>query len=360
MQSSMKVLGIESSCDETAVALVDTDAPPSARILSHTLYSQVDIHAKTGGVVPEVAARAHVERLAELSASCFAQASADPDDVDLVAAVAGPGLIGGVSVGLMFGKGFALGRNIPIVPVNHLAGHALTCRLTNDTAYPYLLLLVSGGHCQILAVEGPSSFKRWATTIDDAVGEAFDKAAKAMGLGFPGGPALEREAQSGDPKRFDLPRPMIKKSTMDFSFSGLKTATMRAMQTCKTAQDRQDLAASFQAAVTDSLMGQTRKAAKLFAQRYGAGQTLVVAGGVACNQQIRGELQTLAGDMSMALVAPPLPLCTDNAAIIAWAGAEQFTENHASAEHGLAFAPRPRWPLDPSAEPSIFAGAKKA
>ena len=219
----MKVLGIESSCDETALALVDTARPPAERVLSHALFSQIEIHAETGGVVPEVAARAHVDRIAGLAKVCFAEANLDASDVDMVAAIAGPGLIGGVSVGLMFGKGFALTQNIPLVPVNHLAGHALTCRLTDDTPFPYLLLLVSGGHCQILVVESATAFQRWATTIDDAVGEAFDKAAKVMGLDFPGGPALEIEAMGGDASRFDLPRPMIKKPTMDFSFSGLKT-----------------------------------------------------------------------------------------------------------------------------------------
>lgn len=356
----MKVLGIESSCDETALALVDTARPPAERVLSHALFSQIEIHAETGGVVPEVAARAHVDRIAGLAKTCFAEANLDASDVDMVAAIAGPGLIGGVSVGLMFGKGFALTQNIPLVPVNHLAGHALTCRLTDDTPFPYLLLLVSGGHCQILVVESATAFQRWATTIDDAVGEAFDKAAKVMGLDFPGGPALEIEAMGGDASRFDLPRPMIKKPTMDFSFSGLKTAAARAFATCETAQDRRDLAASFQAAAAESLVGQTRKAVRRFTEEFGTGHALVVAGGVARNQLVRSSLQTLADEMAMDLVTPPLPLCTDNAPMIAWAGAEQYWADPDCTVNSLSFAPRPRWPLDPGAEPSIFAGAAKA
>ena len=378
----MRVLGIESSCDETAVAVIDSQAAPGERVLSQALHSQIKTHAQTGGVVPEVAARSHVQRIDGLFDQALAQANLAIEDLDLIAAVAGPGLIGGVSVGLTFAKGLALASGLPLQPVNHLAGHALTARLTHDVAYPFLLLLVSGGHCQLLVVEGPTRFHRWGTTIDDAVGEAFDKSAKILGLGFPGGPALEIAAQQGDPKRFDLPRPMLKKPGVDFSFSGLKTAVARALEDCRTPQDRHDLAASFQAAARDSLVGQTRKAMVKFVERYedGTPPRLVVAGGVAANLSIRSALLEMCEEFGARFTAPPLGLCTDNAAMIAWAGFEQFeqfaherlngsaqVENSSEATTAGAFAaspldfdPRPRWPLDPAAEPSTFAGAAKA
>ena len=340
----MLILGLESSCDETAAALVTGDR----RILSHRLARQDEAHRPFGGVVPEIAARAHVEALEPLIAAAFEEAGVTLADVDAVAATAGPGLIGGVMVGLVTGKALAHAAGKPLVAVNHLEGHALSPRLTDpDLAFPYLLLLVSGGHCQLLLVEGVGAYRRLATTIDDAAGEAFDKTAKLLGLGFPGGPAVEAAAKSGDPRAVPLPRPLVGSGEPHFSFAGLKSDVARKVG--KFAPE--DLAASFQQAVVDCLVDRTRIA---LGKAMGA-TALVVAGGVAANASVRAALETLATEHGLRFVAPPLWLCTDNAAMIAWAGAERFV---AGFSDPLDVPARPRWPLDPDAEKVRGAGVK--
>lgn len=340
----MLILGLESSCDETAAALVTTDR----RILSHRLARQDEAHRPFGGVVPEIAARAHVEALEPLIAAAFEEAGVTLADVDAVAATAGPGLIGGVMVGLVTGKALAHAAGKPLVAVNHLEGHALSPRLTDpDLAFPYLLLLVSGGHCQLLLVEGVGAYRRLATTIDDAAGEAFDKTAKLLGLGFPGGPAVEAAAKHGDPRAVPLPRPLVGSGEPHFSFAGLKSDVARKVG--KFAPE--DLAASFQQAVVDCLVDRARIA---LGKAMGA-TALVVAGGVAANASVRAALETLATAHGLRFVAPPLWLCTDNAAMIAWAGAERFAAGYSDP---LDVPARPRWPLDPDAEKVRGAGVK--
>jgi N6-L-threonylcarbamoyladenine synthase len=340
------ILGIESSCDETAAALVASDR----RILSHKLAGQEAAHRPFGGVVPEIAARAHVEALEPLVAAALDEAGLGLADVDAIAATAGPGLIGGVMVGLVTAKALAMAADKPLIAVNHLEGHALSPRLADpDLQFPYLLLLVSGGHCQLLLVEGVGRYQRLATTIDDAAGEAFDKTAKLLGLGFPGGPAVERAAATGDPSAVKLPRPLVGSAEPHFSFAGLKSAVLRARDAGIHAP--QDIAASFQQAVVDCLVDRTRRA---IARASGA-TALVVAGGVAANGAIRGALQALATEHGLPFSAPPLWLCTDNAAMIAWAGAERFA---AGLTDPLDVAARPRWPLDPDAEKVRGAGVK--
>jgi N6-L-threonylcarbamoyladenine synthase len=343
----MIVLGIETSCDETAAAVV-TDA----RIIRASLVlSQLEQHRPFGGVVPEIAARTHLDHLDRLVREALAEAGVGFDELDGIAATGGPGLIGGVIVGVTMGKALALARDRPFIAINHLEGHALTCRLTDDVAFPYLLLLVSGGHSQLLAVEGVGRYTRLGTTIDDAVGEAFDKVAKMLGLGFPGGPAVETAAAGGDAARFDLPRPLRGRPGADFSFSGLKTAVRLAAESLPPGafapSDLADLAAAFQAAVGDVLADRTAHAIALFRARHPAARTLVVAGGVAANAALRARLGEVAASHDMRLVAPPPRLCTDNAAMIAWAGIERL---RLGLTDGLDFAPRPRWPLDPHAE----------
>ena len=350
------VLGIETSCDETAASVV----MPDRRVLSNVVLSQLEEHRAYGGVVPQIAARAHLEHLDDVIRQALDEAEVSISELAGVAATCGPGLIGGVLVGATTAKAIATVADIPFLAINHLEGHALTARLTDGAAFPYLLLLVSGGHCQILAVEGVGHYRRLGTTIDDAVGEAFDKTAKLLGLGYPGGPALERAARQGDPERFVLPRPMVGKPGCDFSFSGLKTAVRRQAESLGTALDAQavaDLAASFQRAVSLSLADRTKKAIGVFQDQHGSGHALVVAGGVAANQTIRAVLSDLACDRGMDFVAPPLELCTDNGAMIAWAGQERLA---AGARDPLDFKARPRWPLDPDAPKSIGAGAVKA
>jgi len=351
----MKVLGIETSCDETAAAVVDGDR----RILSDVVRSQLDDHAPFGGIVPEIAARAHVEAAGPIVAEAMRRAGAAFGELDAVAATGGPGLIGGVIVGVMTAKAIAAARGIPFVAVNHLEGHALTPRLTEGLDFPYLLLLVSGGHTQLLVVEGVGRYRRLGTTIDDAVGEAFDKAAKMLGLGYPGGPAVERAADGGDANRFSLPRPMKGRAGCDFSFSGLKTAVRHAIEALPsgpvTARDASDLCAAFQQAVAETIADRASNAMDAFAERHGAGGALVVAGGVAANSHLRGALGALADDRGFRFVAPPLRLCTDNGAMIAWAGIERLLLGFSD---GLDFAPRPRWPLDPDAPRAAFAGVK--
>lgn len=344
------VLGIESSCDETAVALVRGDRT----IVAQRIASQDEAHRPFGGVVPELAARAHAERLTPMVAEVLDEAGVSLGDVDAIAATAGPGLIGGVMVGLVTGKALAWASAKPLLAINHLEGHALSPRLADASLqFPYLLLLVSGGHCQLLGVEGVGRYRRLATTIDDAIGEAFDKTAKILGLGFPGGPAVERAARVGNPKRFALPRPLLGSAEPHFSFAGLKSAVLRqwAALPDKTARDRDDLAAGFQAAATDCLVDRTTKAMHMFPQAT----ALVVAGGVASNQHIRGALAALAATRGLVFVAPPLWLCTDNAAMIAWAGCERFALGLIDALDAPA---RPRWPLDPGAEVVRGAGVR--
>jgi N6-L-threonylcarbamoyladenine synthase len=341
----MRVMGIETSCDETAVAVIEAPAGTQAvgRILSNTVYSQLAEHRRFGGVVPEIAARAHLERIDGLVAQALDEAGLGLADLDGIAATGGPGLIGGVMVGVMTAKALAFAHEKPFIAVNHLEGHALSVRLTEPVAFPYLLLLVSGGHCQLLTVRGPGDFTRLGTTIDDAAGECFDKTAKLLGLGFPGGPAVERAAVGGDPRRFVLPRPMWRKPGCDFSFSGLKTAVRLAVEKLP-ADDPQaiaDLCASFQRTVGDVFADRCANALAL-----APSSTLVVAGGVAANVYLRGRLEEIAASHGATLVAPPVRLCTDNGAMIAWAGAERLRLGQVDT---LDFRPRPRWPLDPAA-----------
>jgi N6-L-threonylcarbamoyladenine synthase len=355
----MIVLGIETSCDETAAAIVERRADGSGRILADIVLSQVADHAAFGGVVPEIAARAHVEALDGVIAAALRAANLDIADMDAVAATAGPGLIGGVIVGLTTAKAIALAADKPLVAVNHLEGHALTARLTDGIDFPFLLLLVSGGHSQFLGVEGVGDYRRLGTTIDDALGEAFDKAAKLLGLGYPGGPEIERQATKGDPSRFSLPRPLHGRPGADFSFSGLKTALRLAAEAIAplSETDVADLAAAFQHAVTDIIADRSRNAMKAFAADHPeiAAPALVVAGGVAANQAIRSTLTAAATADGFRLVAPPIKLCGDNGVVIAWAGAERLALGLAD---GLDAPARPRWPLDERAPAAIGAGAK--
>jgi N6-L-threonylcarbamoyladenine synthase len=340
------ILGIESSCDETAAALVTGNR----EILSHRLAGQEAEHRPYGGVVPEIAARAHVEVLVPLIETALADAGKSLADLDAIAATAGPGLIGGVMVGLVTAKALCHGANKPLIAVNHLEGHALSPRLADASLhFPYLLLLVSGGHCQLLLVSGVGQYRRLATTIDDAAGEAFDKTAKLLGLGFPGGPAVETAAKSGDPKAVPLPRPLLGSAEPHFSFAGLKSAVLRARDA--RMYRAEDIAASFQQAVVDCLIDRTRRALEAAPEAT----ALVVAGGVAANQSIRAALEALAARHGLPFIAPPLWLCTDNAAMIGWAGAERLA---VGLTDGLDFEARPRWPLDPDAEKVRGAGVK--
>lgn len=343
------VLGIESSCDETAAALVREDRT----ILAQRIASQDDDHRPYGGVVPEIAARAHTERLAPLIAATLAEAGMTLDQVDAIAATAGPGLIGGVMVGLVTAKALAMAGDKPLIAVNHLEGHALSPRLADASlTFPYLLLLASGGHCQLLEVQGVGQYRRLATTIDDALGEAFDKTAKILGLGYPGGPAVERLAAIGDARAVRLPRPLLGSEEPHFSFAGLKSAVLRAHETGLHAP--QDIAAAFQQAAIDCVLDRTRRAL----EAAGTVTALVVAGGVAANKAVRAALEALAGAHGLPFIAPPGILCTDNAAMIAWAGLERLDQQTDFTTDALDFAPRPRWPLDPDAAPVRGAGVK--
>lgn len=350
------ILGIESSCDETAVAIIDGSAgSQEARIVAQRIASQDAEHAPYGGVVPEIAARAHAEVIAPMVGAVLADAGLTLEDMDAIAATAGPGLIGGVMVGLVTGKALAMAADKPLIGVNHLEGHALSPRLADpDLAYPYLLLLVSGGHCQILEVRGLGDYRRLATTIDDALGEAFDKTAKILGLGYPGGPAVERLAREGDPRAVPLPRPLVGSGEPHFSFAGLKSAVMRARDSGLHADA--DIAASFQQAAIDCVIDRTRLALESVGESDAESMTaLVVAGGVAANAALRGALETLAAGFGLRLVAPPGRLCTDNAAMIGWAGAERFALGYTDP---LDLPARPRWPLDANAAPVRGAGVK--
>lgn len=340
------ILGLESSCDETAAAIVRSDR----MILSHALAGQEDHHRAFGGVVPEIAARAHAELMTPLVSAALDDAGVKLEDIDAIAATAGPGLIGGVLVGLVTAKALAMASGKPLIAVNHLEGHALSPRLIDpDLAFPYLLLLVSGGHCQLLRVNGVGDYDRLATTIDDAVGEAFDKTAKILGLGFPGGPAVEKAAARGDASAVPLPRPLKGAKEPHFSFAGLKSAVLRAHESGQYKVE--DIAASFQQAVVECLADRL----DYTLSKIDPLNALVVAGGVAANGAIRAMLQQKAQGNGMRFVAPPLWLCTDNGAMIAWAGAERF---EAGLTDDLDFAARPRWPLDPDAEPARGAGVR--
>ncbi|HSP50466.1 MAG TPA: tRNA (adenosine(37)-N6)-threonylcarbamoyltransferase complex transferase subunit TsaD [Pseudolabrys sp.] len=341
----MVVLGIETTCDETAAAVVERFEDGRGKILSNIVLSQVSEHSAFGGVVPEIAARAHVEALDLIIARAMAQAERGYGAIDGVAAAAGPGLIGGVIVGLTTAKAIALVKRKPLIAVNHLEAHALTARLTDGTPFPYCLFLASGGHTQIVAVRGIGDYVRIGTTQDDAIGEAFDKTAKLLGLGYPGGPQVEKEATRGDAARFALPRPMRGRKDADFSLSGLKTALRLEAEKIAplSEQDVADLCASFQQAVVEVVLDRLRAGLRLFRARYGAPTALVAAGGVAANQAIRKVLHRLTFEVGTVLVAPPLELCTDNGAMIAWAGAERLALGLTDT---LDVAPRARWPLD--------------
>jgi len=341
----MDILGIETTCDETAAAVVRRTEDGRGKILSNIVLSQVSEHAEFGGVVPEIAARAHVEALDHIIAKAMAEAHASFAALDGIAASAGPGLIGGVLVGLTTAKAVALTHDKPLIAVNHLEGHALTARLTDATPFPYCLFLASGGHTQILGVCGVGDYVRLGGTVDDAIGEAFDKTAKLLGLGYPGGPLVEKEAAHGDPKRFALPRPMTGRRDANFSLSGLKTALrLEAEKIAPLADaDVADLCASFQQAVVDVVIDRLRAGLRLFGERVGAPTALVCAGGVAANQAIRKVLHRVASEAGTTLVAPPPALCTDNGAMIAWAGAERLA---LGLSDPLDVAARARWPLD--------------
>src|SRR5476651_910268 len=341
----MIVLGIETTCDETAAAVVERFEDGRGKILSNIVLSQVSEHTAFGGVVPEIAARAHVEALDHIIAKAMGDAQASFDQIDGVAAAAGPGLIGGVIVGLTTAKAIALVKRKPLIAVNHLEAHALTARLTDGTPFPYCLFLASGGHTQVVAVRGIGEYVRLGTTMDDAVGEAFDKTAKLLGLGYPGGPQVEKEAMRGNPARFALPRPMHGRKDADFSLSGLKTALRLEAEKIAplSDQDVADLCASFQQAVVDVVLDRLRAGLRMFRASYGAPSALVAAGGVAANQAIRKVLHRLAFEVGTVLVAPPLELCTDNGAMIAWAGAERLAMGLTDS---LDVAPRARWLLD--------------
>jgi N6-L-threonylcarbamoyladenine synthase len=349
----LTVLGIESSCDETAAAVLRLDESGPV-VLSDIVLGQASQHAPYKGVVPEIAARAHVEGLDGVIAAAMADAKLDFADLDGIAATAGPGLIGGVMVGLVAGKAIALAHGKPLIAVNHLEGHALSPRLAEGgAAFPYLLLLMSGGHCQLLGVMDVGVYRRYGSTIDDALGEAFDKLAKLLDLGFPGGPEVERFARNGDSMRFSLPRPMLGREGCDLSFAGLKTACAREVERLGvlSAQDKADLCASFQAAVIDVLLDRTANAMREFDGVHGVRGRLVAAGGVAANQAIRARLEALAAARNYDFIAPPLRWCTDNAAMIALAGAERLRlkSSEGGFSDGLSFPARPRWPLDEAA-----------
>ncbi len=347
----MRVLGIETSCDETAAAVIGctpqaVGAVPAGRILSNIVRSQLEEHAAYGGVVPELAARAHLGHLDHIIAKAVAEAGMRLDELDAVAATAGPGLVGGVLVGLTTAKAIASALGKPLVAVNHLEAHALTARLTDGLAFPYLLLLVSGGHSQFVLVRGVGDYARWGSTIDDALGEAFDKVAKLLGLGIPGGPAVEREAMRGDALRFAFPRPLLHEDRLDFSFSGLKTAVRLAAEARAplSDQDVADICASFQRTVAIIVATRARAAiARFRAALPGQPVRLVVAGGVAANREIGAALREAASQEGAELVVPPMALCTDNGVMVAWAGAERLLQGAAD---GMDVVARPRWPLD--------------
>lgn len=358
-QSSLTILGIETSCDETAAAVVSLDHTGKCNVLAERVRSQIEEHTPYGGVVPEIAARAHVEVCDKVIEAAMTEAGISFDALDGIAATSGPGLIGGVMVGMMTGKAISLAHRKPFIAINHLEGHALSPRLAGECPFPYLLLLVSGGHCQFLDVRGLGNYRRLGSTIDDAAGEAFDKTAKVLGLGFPGGPALEKCAANGDDQAVKLPRPLMDRPGLDMSFAGLKTAALRAAQAETLTNERKaNICASFQRAVSDVLAGKASRAMESFQSPNG--NRLIVAGGVAANQTIRSALEEAALDQGFVLHAPPLKWCTDNAAMIALAGAHRLTSGKIN---DLNFAARPRWPLDEASaehDPAYGGGKKGA
>lgn len=353
-------LGIESSCDDTCAAVVRRTGD-AGEILSSVVRGQTTLHARFGGVVPEIAARAHAERLDAVVAEALAEAGVGLSDLNGVAVTSGPGLIGGLVAGVMGARGIAAGSGLDLFGINHLAGHALTPRMTDGVGFPYLMLLVSGGHCQFLIVEGPARFRRLGSTIDDAPGEAFDKTAKLLGLPQPGGPSVEAEARSGDAKRFRFPRPLLDRAGTDMSFSGLKTALLRTRNGVLddagrlAAQDRSDLCAGFQMAVADVLAEKCRRAIAAYWELKPPAPLIAVAGGVAANLTIRAALEGVADEQGLTFLAPPLKLCTDNAAMIAWAGLELAA---IGMPPGQSLTPRPRWPLDGS-QAAVLGGGKR-
>jgi N6-L-threonylcarbamoyladenine synthase len=366
MESSdrlIRVLGIETSCDETAASVVEWREGHAPEILSSIVLSQMEEHAAFGGVVPEIAARAHVEALDGVIEAALADSRIGLLEIDAVAATAGPGLVGGLIVGLMTAKAIATAMDKPLMAINHLEGHALTARLTDGLSFPYLLLLLSGGHTQIVLVRGVGDYQRWATTIDDALGEAFDKTAKMLGLAYPGGPNVEKEAKAGDALRFAFPRPMKGSPQPDFSFSGLKTAVRQAANAAAPLSDKDvaDICASFQAAVSDALADRVARSLVRFRAEFPdiAEPSLVVAGGVAANRHIRAALEAQCSDQGFRFVAPPHELCTDNAAMIAWAGIERLRAG-LGGESAVGFVPRSRWPLDEVSQSVIGSGRRGA
>lgn len=363
MAQTLTLLGIESSCDDTAAAVVRHSEGQAPEVLANEVFGQTDLHAAFGGVVPEIAARAHAEKLDVMVEAALATSGVDLRAIDAIAVTAGPGLIGGVMSGVMCAKGLAAGAGLPLIGVNHLAGHALTPRLTDGLEFPYLMLLVSGGHCQFLIAHSATKFERLGGTIDDAPGEAFDKVAKLIGLPQPGGPSIEQAALRGDPKSHRLPRPLLDRPDCDMSFSGLKTAALRARDALIATQgglhpkDQDNLSAAFQAAVTDVLFEKTRRALARYLDLNPSAPAIAVAGGVAANQSIRTRLAELADNMQVRFTAPPLKLCTDNAAMIAWVGIERY---RLGLFDDLSLAARPRWPLDDTAPAMLGSGKKGA
>lgn len=363
MGKTLTFLGLESSCDDTAAAIVRHSPGTTPEILASIVVGQTNLHSAFGGVVPEIAARAHAEKLDHCVEEALSKAGLGLSEIDAVAVTAGPGLIGGVLSGVMCAKGIAAGAGLPLVGVNHLAGHALTPRLTDGLSFPYLMLLVSGGHCQFLIVRSADDFSRLGGTIDDAPGEAFDKTAKLLGLPQPGGPAVEAEAKDGNPNQFAFPRPLLDRPGCDMSFSGLKTALLRARDEviAKTEglrrQDRADLCAAFQVAVSDVLAEKSSRALKVYLSESPGKSAFAVAGGVAANQAIRARLETVSSNLDVQFFAPPLKLCTDNAAMITWAGIEKFRMGQ---QDDLTLSARPRWPLDQTAPAMIGSGKKGA
>lgn len=363
MKTTLTILGLESSCDDTAAAVVRQGPDGVGHILSSIVASQTNLHAEFGGIVPEIAARAHVEKLDLCTMEALKDANILLSEIDAIAVTAGPGLIGGVLAGVMFAKGLAAGAGITLIGVNHLAGHALTPRLTDQAKFPYLMLLVSGGHCQFLRVDSAEDFTRLGGTIDDAPGEAFDKTARLLGLAQPGGPAVERCALSGDATRFKLPRPLLDRPGCDMSFSGLKTALLRSRDKLVAEHgglrktDRADLCASFQAAVTNVLAEKSRRALTEYLAKKPESPLFAVAGGVAANKSIRAALETISTNLGTKFLAPPLNLCTDNAAMIAWAGLENL---RMGITDDMTLAARPRWPLDQTSPAMLGSGKKGA
>lgn len=362
MPRQITLLGLESSCDDTAAAVVRRDENGRVDVLSNIVVGQNDLHKAFGGVVPEIAARAHAEKIDLCVEKALADAGVALSETDAIAVTSGPGLIGGVMSGVMCAKGLAAATGKPLIGVNHLAGHALTPRLTDGLTYPYLMLLVSGGHCQFLIARGPTEFSRIGGTIDDAPGEAFDKTARLIGLPQPGGPAVQAEATHGDPKRFKFPRPMLDRAGCDMSFSGLKTAVLRTRNDVMVdnmirKQDVRDICAGFQTAVVDVLTEKTRRAIAVYMNEDPSAPALAVAGGVAANTAIRSALETVSAELGVKFAAPPLALCTDNAAMIAYAGLELFEVGQ---RDGMDLSARPRWPLDSASAPMLGSGKKGA